>query len=328
MNAIVNKATTEAMQTAGESASKAALTASPILTAGQFAGGASLAAITGTIVSYLEYKGEKENLKDAYKKEIAAQLGKVEKDVTVEDLELISTRNGTIRNQLTKAKRERNFGIGIISVATLASVSIALAIKGAVVATAAASGFVPWLATTAIATLAYMAIKDPLKKSVEKIFGIDRKTTHERIEKIGKDHEAGKVISDERVFAVFVHANPQIGEFIKARFGKEFDKLAVADKMAVTGQLGELLKAKQVTEDINQGRIRATELAFSVEGDYSGVLPTLGDVPKHSMMGTIKEKLHHAAETLTGHEDKPAISFAERELARRAAMAQLQETQR
>lgn len=330
MATIFGKTFQELAQFLGETASKVALkTETGGLTAistGQAVGGAGLAALTGTVVSYLEYRNQKIELKDAYKKEIATKLGKAEKDITVTDLEFMGDRNRTIRGQLVKARKERNLGIGVITVATLAAVVTALLITSGL-GVPAAGGFIHWLATTAVATLAYMAIKAPIKKVAEKLFGVDRKTTHERIEEIHKDHEAGKVISNERVFAVFAHANPEVDQFIKGRYGKEFDKLKVADKMTIASVLGTRLNITQITDDINQGRVQASELAFTVDGDYSGVLPTLGDEPKPGVIGVVKEKIHDAAETLTGHpaDEKPRISFADRELARRAAAAELQQ---
>ena len=329
MATVINKVVTEGTHLAGETASKVAMTTGAVV------GGVGLAAVTGTLISQLEYRGQKEELRELYRKEIATKLGKSEKDVTMEDLEFLGETNRTISGQLRKAKKERTLGIGTISVATLASVGVAIGIKGmlGIGAATAGAGFgalvLPWLATTAIAMLAYVAIKAPIQNAAEKVFGVDKKTTHERIEKIQKDHEAGKVISNERVFAVFAHANPEIDQYIKAQYGKEFDQLKVADKMTVAGTLGTRLGVAQITDDINQGRMQATELAFTVDGDYSGVLPTLGDEPKTGIVGKVKETIQHAAEVVTGHpapEQKPGISFVQREMARRALAAQMQQT--
>jgi hypothetical protein len=292
---------------------------------GGFWSGLGITTAVSALVAYVEYRFKKSDITDLYKKELAAQLGKSEKEVNVDDLEKLGTVNHTINEQLVKTKKERNIDVGTIFAATMASV----AITGAAVAAAITLGFLAptgiatWLAGTAIGMLAYMVVKSPIQKVGEKLFGVDKKTTHERIEEISKEHQAGKVVSRERVFAVFVHANPKLDEFIKANYGKEFDKLKVGQKIRIADEIGNQLGIGKITDDINQGQVKATELAFAVQGNFSGVAPTLGDAPK-SAVGRFKEKV---AEAVGYHpaDDKPeGFSFAQREKERRTAPTQLQ----
>jgi hypothetical protein len=295
------------------------------LNAGQIAGGSATAAAAGVIVSQMEYNGKKADIAELYKKELAAQLGKSEQAITSGDLETVAQKNRTLAEELVKAKKQRNLNIGVISVATLVSVGLATAIITGL-GIGVTAGFWPFMAAAAITTLAYMVIKEPLKKIGEKIVGIGQKTTGERIEEIQKEHENGKVISRERVFSVFVQANPQLDQFIQEHYGKKYNKLKVAQKLEITEAIGSQLGVAKITDDINKGRIQATELAFAVDGVQSGVAESIGDEPKKGVMGTIKKELGKVAEAVGYHpaDDKPeGFSFSQRERERRAA-AQLQ----
>jgi len=336
---IPSKATKAAVELANEASAKTVV--GGLSAGGQIAGGVWLTAIISAVLSQMEYRQKKNELKELYKEELSAQLGKPLDKITADDFDKLATTNHTVGEQLAKAKKERTVGIGVIATATLASVGAAFGIMKLVGAGAVITGsglaatLLPWLATTAVAMMAYGIIKYPVQKIGEKIFGVDKKTTHERIEEIYKDHAAGKVITRERVFDVFVHANPPLDQFIRQQYGKKFDKLKPVDKLELAEALGGQLGVAQLTDSINQGKIKATELAFTVDGKFSGVAPTLGDQPKHTfkekMSETVHhaaEKMHHVAEKLAGHhpaEDKPAgFSFAQRETARRAAQTQTQ----
>jgi len=320
---------------AGAGAAPVAAAASTVNTGSQIAGGVWLTAIISAVLAQMEYRQRKKELKELYKEELSAQLGKPAEQITADDFDKLATTNHTFGEQLAKTKKERTVGIGVIAAATFASVGIAFLVMSsaglglATAATATAAGkFMAWLATTAVAMMAYGIIKYPVQKLGEKIFGVDKKTTHERIEDIYKDHAAGKVITRERVFDVFVHANPPLDQYIRQQYGRKFDKLKPVDKLELAEAMGSQLGVAQLTDAINQGKIKATELAFTVEGKFSGVAPALGDKPEHTFIGTVKEKIHHAAEVVTGHhpaEDKPAgFSWQQRELERRAAPTQTQ----
>ncbi len=359
--ALFNQIAEKTTHIVGENGVKAALSSGGAATTGvvpisasSIPGGVGVAAIVGAVLAQMEYKQRKEELKELYRDELAAQLKKPAEKVTTEDFDKLAERNHTIREQLAKTKTARNLGVGVIAIGTFAAVVAAFSIMGVLgslgvtiaAPTAFAAGAMKWLATTAVAMITYGVIKPVMQKVGERMFGVDQKTTHERIEKMFGDHTQGKVISRERVLDVFVHATPPLDAFIKKEYGVSFDKLKPVDKLQLAdSNIGKQLGVAELTEAINQGKIRSTELAFAVEGKFSGVAPTTGDKPKHTLMETVSEKahnaaekisetahnaadkMHHMAEKFTGHHpanDKPVgFSFAERERARAAANSQL-----
>ena len=154
-------------------------------------------------------------------------------------------------------------------------------------------------AKAAMAMVLYPLAKKPLQKVTDKLFKLDHHTSEEQIEEIYKAQRKGRVVSEEQVFAVFVSANPELGNYIKQHFGNGFEELSAADKESLTKVIGEKLDVPKITDDINHNRVKATELAFVVEGKMSGVLPKEGDSPKQSVLMTIKQKLHG-----TGHREE------------------------
>jgi hypothetical protein len=326
MPTIAQQTTTLTTHTGAEMGTKV------LFSSGNIAGGVWLTAIMSAVLAQMEYRHKRDELKELYKEELSAQLGKPSDKIVTEDFDRLAATNHTFGEELAKAKKERNLGVGVIAVSTLGAVGAALGIMSLLTPVgAAAAGFsiTNWLATTAVAMMAYGVIKYPMQKLGEKIFGVEKKTTHERIEEMYKDHQAGKVISRERVFEVFVHANPPLDAFIEQKYGKPFDKLKPVDKLYLADTIGKKLGVEPIAEAINKGKIRSTELAFTVDGKFSGVVPTTGDKPKHTLVENVKEKFHHAAEVVTGHshpaDNRPeGFSFARREEQRRAAAAEVQ----
>lgn len=290
-------------------------------------GGVGLTAAVSAGLSQMEYEHKKKDIKNLYREELASILGKSEKKVKDRDVDTLAKYNATLAEHMAKTKKERNLNIGTIFAATIVSLAMVAAMAnvgmfapllavggGAAIGGMGVGSIVAFGAKAAAAILAYSFVKEPLQKIGDTLFGMNRKTNHERIAAIHRDHKAGKTITAERVFAVFVHANPEIDAFIETRYGKKFDDLNVADRQSLTEIIGGKLDVPKITDDINHGRVKATELAFTVEGMVSGVLPKPGDSPKHSVLMTIKEKLHDVGERLTGHHETSAStqSFVER----------------
>lgn len=269
--------------------------------AGMIAGGIGLTAAVSAAVAQLDYESKRREMKNLLRGELASVTGKSENKVRVGDLDKLAKVNNTVGEQMAKEKKLRNIGFATISGATFAAVGIVLLAGPAIAAISflASSTALSFIANAAIAIATYSLVKRPLDKLGLKLFGADKKTSFERIEDMQKEHEVGKAISRERVFAVFVQSNPELDNFIRARYGKKFDDLAVADKIALTDLIGSKLGVDQMTDDINHGRVKATELVFAVEGKISGVLPKEGESPKHSVLMTIKQKLHDVGDAVT-----------------------------
>jgi hypothetical protein len=326
--------TREVVHAAGEK------TAYMAVSNGAIAGGVGIGAAVSAIVAQMEYRAKKRETKNMMKEEIASITGKDKDKVDVKDLESLSDKSGVVRNHLAKAKKERNVSMGTIFVATMAAVAVvgllAGGFGGALVAAPgvfgafAAYGEIGVMAAKLVASVVTFGIvKKPLTKLAEKIFNIDEKTAFDRIESIQKDRESDKVITKDRVMSTFVHANPELEQYIVVTYGKKYDDLNVADKQVLVDTIGLKLGVDKLTDDINKNKIKATELVFAVEGKMSGVLPTAGEKPKQTMLMTIKERLHQVADHMPGHHhehDQPQRSFVER--VARVPMDQVSHVQR
>jgi hypothetical protein len=257
-----------------------------------------MAAVSAGITQW-EYGHERKQLRDFYKDEIAAKLGKDPKSVNDRDMDALAKgagreANHTIAGMLRKLKRQRNVGIVVSTVATLGTYGIMH--TPAIIATA-----LPFLGSVIVGLSIYYAIKKPLHYLADKAFGLNKETTHDRIADIQKDRDAGKTISREQVISVFVAANPELSAFIKSQYGKEFDKLDVAHKLRITENIGKLVHIDELTDSLNLGHIRVAELAFAAEGQASGVKPTTQDAHKTGLISTIKGKLHDLVRRAAHH---------------------------
>lgn len=237
-----------------------------------------LAAGVSAALTQMDYVHRRDNIKDFYKEEIAAKLGKPLNKVTVSDLELIAKNNGVINDEMKQIRKQRTFGVGlsfIASMASLAMVTLALPAIAAAAATigigiplAGAAGF----AISAIVGLVtYNGVKNPLHHLADKAFNLDYKTTHDHIVFLQHEREAGKDISREEVLGVFAAANPQLDRMIAQKIGRHYDNLSHDDKKLAVAEFGKFIPLDKITDGINLGKINVTELAFSVEGDISGV---------------------------------------------------------
>jgi len=147
-----------------------------------------------------------------------------------------------------------------------------------------------------IGMLAYKAIEEPVHWIADKMFGLDDKTVNDTIIGIERDREAGKAISREQVLSAFVAANPELDKLIVANYGKHFDDLDLATKQRATNDINQMIPLDRLTQDINAGRVHATELAFAVHGQASGVYHADGDREEHRH--GIKKFLHNVGEKI------------------------------
>jgi hypothetical protein len=244
-------------------------------------GGAS--GISAALVQ-LDYYHKKTSLVEEYKEELAMKLNKSPKDLSASDIDLIAkgdpkkgiVRNSVIAEELGKAKKERNIGVVFSFIATMAALALVPALMPAapgLLELAGASGaqLLQLATNTGVGLLIYNAVKMPLHWIGSKIFGLDKHTTHDRIEHIKLDREAGKVISQEQVLSIFAHARSDVNDLIVNRYGLPFDELVLSEKQRAVAEIGQLIPLERITSDINRGKVNVSELAFAVDGQISGV---------------------------------------------------------
>lgn len=249
-----------------------------------------LTAGVSAALTQMDYLHKKERIREFYQEEISTKLGK--KKVTVQDMEKFAEQNPTMQEAVNKEKRNRNYGVFLSFFASLVSLAVVkVALPAVFDYVAGAEGAFEALSTVAHFAIAgatglatYYAAKTPLHWLGDKLFGLDDKTTHDKIVELEHEREAGKTISRMQVLSVFVEANHQLDRFIVAEYGQRFDKLPLSLREQVTKDLSKLIPLEQLANDINSGRVNAAELAFAVEGEISGVNHPLGQAPKKEGM--------------------------------------------
>jgi len=240
---------------------------------GKIAGvvGLGLAAAVSASFTQMDYIHKKNNLTDLYRDDIAARLGKEPGKVTVDDLEAEAEHNRTIKAELQRAKKQRNFGVPLAVVATLASFALVLvALPAALTALSipALTGIGGFLIKAAVSMAGYYAVKTPLQKWGNDRFGLLSETPNDRIFEIQRAREQGETVTPEQVLGVFAKANEKVDALIAERMGKPFDQLTPEERTQAVQALGDTLPLMKLTEDLNTGKVRATQLAFAAEGEF------------------------------------------------------------
>jgi hypothetical protein len=267
------------------------------------AGGLGLSAAVSAGLVQMEYNDKCKHLCHLYKDEIRARVQTAGHKIGEKALNVLAQENRTIREVLGKNKRERNLGIIVAIVSTLAT--LGLMSLGVHFQMFHGMPEVPKIiAEAAVGLLTYNAISAPMRWVGKKLFALERETTHDRIAAIHKDHDLGKTVTREQVFAAFVSANKELDDFIVARFGKSFDDLDVPAKLQITENVGKRIHIDELTHCINHGKINATELAFAVEGQSSGVPPKTGDTHP-GLLNNVKHRLHHLVDHVKNRRQLP-----------------------
>lgn len=265
--------------------------------------GVSFAAAASVMINQAVYQHRRAELREMYKDEAAVQFGKSPKKITDKDIDLLAkgdqTRgiagNKTIAEELSQSKKRRNLGMLVSTASILGTLAIVMAISGFIPPEALGAG------VYAAKFIAGVAIHELLEKPIhwlgKKIFGMEDTSTHERIAELNKEHRNGKSITKEQVLGVFVSANKELNNFVKEQYAKPYDKLSVQEKRAMVEAVEQYIPLKNITENLNSGRVKISELAFSVEGQRSGVAPD--SVPQHlSIIGKARGALHNISERL------------------------------
>jgi hypothetical protein len=264
--------------------------------------GITVAAAASLVLSQVNFDIRLRRMRDMYKDEIGAQLGKNPSKVTIKDMETVAkgdaskgiSANKTIAEGISKLKTKRNISFGVTTLAILGTMAIMLGLTaasgGATLFTGGALAAVGNFAVKALAGYAIHSILEkPLHWTAKKVFGMDD-TASDLIADMRRQHKDGKVITREQVVGAFVSGNKELGNFVKAQFGKEYDDLNVQQKMALTNSFEQYLPVTAITEKINTGQMKVSELAFAVEGQTSGV-PLQPLKPVQTVQNTPKRKV-------------------------------------
>ena len=256
---------------------------------------------------YMDYRKNLDLLAQDYAEEIGAKLRKDPKKVDAEDVLTVAygdpnrgiEPNVALRDAIGQERKAMGFGIVFSIIASIGAMALAPVLLGAVGLAALHGGALAFLAHGLAGLVCYNAIKIPLHMVGDKIFGLDEDTPIDRIEKIGKMVEKGQAISREQILSVYVASNPDLSAYIKNRFGAEFDELDAEGQSRAATMMQRYLPLDAVAEAVTTKRICATELAFTVQGDVSGVALDTWQAPPKSLI----EKMIGKASGVFSHEN-------------------------
>jgi len=233
-------------------------------------------------LSQLDHIHRRRKLLEDYREEIAARRGKDKGAVTEQDMEKVAEGNRALSGALSHSSKERNFGIGLSVLSSLAVIGISSMLFAGPLA-GMEHGVGEWIVRGAVALGSYMTIKLPLHWLANKLFGMDEDKATDKVHAIARDRSLDKQITKEQVCDVIIAGQPGLGEMIKRDYGQEYDKLRNADKRMVAEELAHVIPLDRIAADINNGILRPTELVFMAEGQQSGVQP--GDPFQNAVKG-------------------------------------------
>ena len=267
--------------------------------------GFGLTAAINASFSQASYNKHRRHIIKFYSDEFSAKLGKSSKELNKKDLDALARgdeaqgveANRTVAQEIAKAKRKRNLGIGLAVIATLGTfmllhpVMTALSVETAFQALAAGAGVGKILAEAVVGVAIFHLIKDPLHWVADKIFGAEPETAHDRIVSIQKDHALGKEITKERILSVFIAVDPELDKSIEASYGRRFDLMPTADQRYLVKEAERVIPLDTIAAALNAGKMNPTELAFTVDGQVSGFIPELKQPEQPGFFARIKQKL-------------------------------------
>jgi len=234
----------------------------------------SLSAAIGGSFAQMDYYHQKNNIKNLYKDELAKKLHKPVDQVTIEDMETLAKTNHTIDEELSRARKQRNFAIPVAIITTLASfaaVTWALpAVLAAISAPPLAWG-VGLALKLAVSFATFFAAKVPLEAIGNKMFGLKDETANDRIMEIKFDHAKGNTITPAQVLSVFAKSNPQLDQFIVKEYGKHYEDLSVDVQQQAVQNVSSMVPLERFAHEINNGTINPMELAFVTEERISSL---------------------------------------------------------
>lgn len=295
-------------------------------------GGLAAMGVVGAIsaaMAQMDYRYSVSKMKELYRNEVAAKLGKPPKSVSDDDL--FAAANGDpergiegnkiIAEELDKKKKERTLGVLLSAGATMISFAVVHAAEAALLTAAGSIAGTVGLPVAAVAAVAmvldvavgvgiYNFVKQPLHYIGHKIFGLDKEGTHDKIESLHKELSQGKGVTQEQVLGVFVSANKQLQQFVENEFGKEYEKLTLPERQRVASEISKQVPLAEMTANINSGKYDIGELAFAVEGQASGYNPAAEQKPQGWLAG-VTSKLRSMFKNTQTQTEPPQQAVAE-----------------
>ncbi len=267
-------------------------------------GGVLIAASAG-LSAFKHYRNERfyeQRMINVFRDEVGTLLGKDPAIITVKDLEVVAQGNynkGIKPNPVIKQALEKNgqkhllhfvttafAAVTVFSLISLTGIGIpemvdqvkstllgSEATLGA--ASSAFSGFLQeWAAIStiglAIGTVV-SAVNQVLDYAGERVFGIQHKSAYELISEISTEVNRGRSVSKEKVFEVFVAADPSLAYAIEERFGVSYHDMTIEEQHQAMLDYGDPREIATATQEVNGRHIQPEELAFVAVGQHSGI---------------------------------------------------------
>ena len=199
-----------------------------------------LASAVSAGFTQMDFIHQKNNLKDFYADELSAKLNKPAKLVTVGDMEALAEENPVLSEELSRARKQRNFAIPLAVIATLASFAVVMVALPDVLTAmqlAPLAGVSGFLVKAAVSAMTYLAVKAPLQIVGDALFNLTNETVNDRIVELAHAHAKGITITARDLVPVITAVPPT---------PRALDNLA---------------------RNINQGTIKPTELLFASNGE-------------------------------------------------------------
>lgn len=229
-------------------------------------------------LAQLEHQHHRTSLCDEFRDEIAARVGKNPKQVTNADMDAVAKGtdgqpgNEALHEALHHSRKERNNMVMLSIISTFVAMAATKVLTDLMLGSGA--GLAAGLGLKmAVGITTYFAVKRPLHWLASKINGLDEPTVADKVAGIARDKDRGKEISQEKIFDVYLSANPELADQIKNDYGKEFKELSRHVRADVLNDYGSVIGLESLTASINAGMIKPTEIAFLAYGESSGVAP-------------------------------------------------------
>lgn len=265
-------------------------------------------------MNHLEHQHNERQLCERYRDEIAGFQVKDPRAIGIADLKDVAKQNPTFGEELRRNDITRNLKTGAAIVGTLfAFAAVFAAITffpplAGLAAASAAGGLGATLGMGLISgVLGFVSLqgaRHAITHAGNKLFGIDKPSPLDRVQDIVRQQKQEKVVTPAQVLGVFVAAQPELAHEVKKEFGGKYEELSVSQKIQAVELFGERFGVAELARKVNAGEIYAQELAFSVHGQSSGVVPDASWKEKlfsatQEQFGQVQEKLSQVKDTIT-----------------------------